>query len=252
MNYRVKELAELAGVSVRALHHYDAIGLLSPARRSPSGYRLYGPDDLLRLQQILFYRELEMPLDGIARELGRPDFDPAAALVAHRARLEEKLGRLRRLVATIDATLARLGGEEDELKPEELYEGFPKETAERWEREAAENWGDTDAYRESRKRVGRMSKERWAEVKAEGGAVDEALADAMRRGVAPESDEALALVERKVAHLRNFYEPSREMVKGLGEMYVQHPEFRALYEKQAPGLAEYLRDAMAAWAASGA
>jgi hypothetical protein len=134
------------------------------------------------------------------------------------------------------------------LTTEELYEGLPKETAERWEREAEERWGESDAFKESRKRVARMSKERWAAVLKEGGEVDAALAGAMAAGLAPGSPETRKLVARKVAHLRSFYEPSPGMVAGLGVNYVEHPGFKAHYDAVAPGLAEFLRDAMAIYA----
>ncbi len=248
VSYTVHEVARMAGVSVRTLHHYDRIGLLEPADRSPAGYRLYEEKDLFRLQQILFYRELDMPLERIKKELDEPGFDPVTALRDHRRLLEERAGRIARLIATIDRTIARLGGEEPMLTTEELYEGFPREKAERWEREAKEQWGATEAYAESRMKVARMSKERWAEVKKEGGEIDAALAEALARGLAPGAPETRGLVARKVAHLRNFYEPSPEMIAGLGAMYVDHPEFRAHYDAVAPGLAEYLRDAMAIYA----
>jgi DNA-binding transcriptional MerR regulator len=248
MSYTVNEVARMAGLSVRTLHHYDRIGLLEPSARSRAGYRLYEEKDLFRLQQVLFYRELDMPLGSIKAELDRPGFDPALALEGHRRLLEERAARIARLLATIDRTIATLGGEESMLTTEELYEGFPKEKAERWEREAEKSWGSTDAYKESRKRVARMTKEQWAAVMKEGAETDLALAAALARGLAPGSPEARRLVGRKVAQLRHFYEPSAEMVAGLGAMYADSPEFRAHYDELAPGLAEFLRDAMAIYA----
>jgi DNA-binding transcriptional MerR regulator len=244
MEMTVNRVAKMSGVSVRTLHHYDQIGLLSPERRSPSGYRLYGEGELLKLQQILFYRELEMPLEGIKAALDRPDFDPIAALSRHRALLERKADRISRLLSTIDKTLALLGGEKTMLSTEELYEGFPKEQAERWEREAKENWGTTEAYAQSRKRVGKMTKDQFAKVKEDGRKIEIEIAETFRKGLAPGSKETRLLIAKKVEHLRNFYEPNPEIVKGLGAMYEEHPEFRAFYEKLAEGLAAYLREAM--------
>lgn len=248
MSYTVHEVAALAGLSVRTLHHYDRIGLLSPEGRSPAGYRLYGEKDLFRLQQVLFYRELEMPLARIKAELDRPGFDPIEALASHRALLEERAARIARLLSTIDRTIARLGGEDSMLTTEELYEGFPKEKAERWEREAKESWGATEAYAQSKRRVARMTKERWAAVMAEGREIDAGLAEAFAKGLAPGSGEVRALVGRKVAQLGNFYEPSAEIVAGLGAMYEESPEFRAHYDELAPGLAGFLKEAMALYA----
>jgi DNA-binding transcriptional MerR regulator len=154
--YTVSRLARLAGVSVRTLHHYDRIGLLRPTDRSAAGYRLYGEADLYRLQQVLFYRELDIPLERIRTILDEPGFDPLAALASHRAELEQSRARLGRLIETIDQTTARLRGEDTMLKDEELYEGFPEEKAEAWQAEAKARWGST--YEESNRRVRSWSK----------------------------------------------------------------------------------------------
>jgi DNA-binding transcriptional MerR regulator len=249
MSYTVHEVARMAGVSVRTLHHYDDIGLLEPSGRSEAGYRLYDEGDLFRLQQILFYRELELPLAAIRDELSRPDFDPVIALAGHRRLLQEKAERIARLLSTIDKTIARLGGGECMLTNEELYEGFTREEAERFEREAGERWGQTEAYAESKRRVARMTKGEWAAVRAEGEEIDSLLAGAMRSGLGPTSPEVAALIGRKVGYLRHFYEPTAEIVEGLGAMYAGHPDFRSRYEALAPGLADFLKAAMAAYAA---
>ncbi|MBL8966061.1 MAG: MerR family transcriptional regulator, partial [Spirochaetaceae bacterium] len=165
-NYRIGAFAALAGVSVRTLHHYDRLGLLQPRARDAAGYRVYGEAELFRLQQILFFRELEMPLGEIRSLLERPGFDPVEALRGHRRLLEEKAVRIGRLLATIDRSIARLGGEDNMLSDEELYEGFRKTEIEAVKKEAAERWGDGEAYRESQRRVARMSKEDWAAAKA--------------------------------------------------------------------------------------
>lgn len=250
-SYSVGELAELAGVSVRTLRHYDDIGLLAPGSRSAAGYRVYGEAELLRLQQILLYRELEIPLERIGAILDSPDHDLAEALGAHRSAVEERLRRLELLLRTIDKTIARLGGRTTNMTDAELYEGLDRKQAEAWENEAEERWGASPAWKQSKERVARMSKEEWAAVKAEGGALEADCAAAAARGVAPDSAEARALMARRAAWLRHFYEPGPELFAGLGEMYLQDPRFRAHYEKTAPGLAEWLRDAMAAFAARG-
>jgi MerR family transcriptional regulator, thiopeptide resistance regulator len=245
--YTVNQLAEMAGVSVRTLHHYDAIGLVRAAARSASGYRLYGEAELLRLQQVLFYRELDMSLEEIGRVLDSPGFDPAVALEEHRRLLAARAERIARLMDTVDRTIGRLKGE-TMLNDEELYAGFAKDQIASIKAEAEERWGGTEAYAQSRKRVARMSKEEWARVKAEGEAIDEAAAEALRRGDAPESTEAQAAMARKYEHLRHFYEPSMEMFAGLGRMYVEDERFKERYEAMAPGLADYLRKAMEAYA----
>jgi DNA-binding transcriptional MerR regulator len=246
VRYTVKELAAMAGVSVRTLHHYDAIGLVRAAARSASGYRLYGEEELLRLQQVLFYRELDMSLADIERILDSQGFDTASALEEHRRLLVARAERIARLMETVDRTIGRLKGE-TMTNDEELYAGFAKDEIESIKAEAKDRWGGTEAYAQSQRRVANMSKEEWAMVKAEGEAIDEAVAQAMRDGAKPESAIAQAAMARKYEHLRHFYEPSMEMFAGLGRMYVENERFKARYEAMAPGLADYLRRAMDAF-----
>jgi DNA-binding transcriptional MerR regulator len=236
--HTVRQLARLAGVSVRTLHHYDAIGLLKPGRRSPSGYRLYGQAELLRLQQILFYRELDLPLPEIARILDAPGFDPAEALRGHRKALEARLGRLHRLLRTLDDTLAQYEGG-SMLTDAELYQGFPPERVEAIRKEARERYGE-ERVAESERRAKAMGKARWAEAGREAEALNRDLAALLAAGRDPGSAEARAAVARHHAWIRNFWTPDAESYRGLGRLYVEHPEFRAYYDKAAPGLAEYL------------
>jgi MerR family transcriptional regulator, thiopeptide resistance regulator len=242
----VSRLARVAGVSVRTLHHYDRIGLLKPTARSEAGYRLYGEGDLLRLQQILFYRELDVPLARIREILDEPAFDLVAALGSHRAVLEERARRIAALIRTIDRTTARLQGERQMLGDEELYEGFPKDKVEAWKDEARERWGE--AYEETTMRVRSWSREKLAAVKAEGERIGRDLGAAMDRG--PSDARVQALIGAFHQHLRHFYEPTPEVLAGLGRLYVDHPDFRERYEAIRPGLAEFLREAMAVYAAS--
>jgi DNA-binding transcriptional MerR regulator len=245
--YTIKKLAEMAGVSVRTLHHYDAIGLVKPGTRSASGYRLYGESELLRLQQVLFYRELDMGLEEIGRILDEPGFEPVGALETQKRLLAARAERMARLMDTIDRTIGRLKGE-TMLRDEELYAGFAKEEVATIKKEAQERWGASEAYAQSQARLARMTKAEWSKVTAEGKAIDEAVASAMARGEAPGSGEVQALMARKYGHLRSFYEPTPEMFAGLGRMYLEDERFRARYEAIAPGLADYLRSAMEAYA----
>ncbi len=249
-NYTVGELAALAGVSVRTLRLYDERGIVTPSCRTAAGYRLYGDAALLRLQQALFYRELDFSLDDIAKALNEPGYDNLAALMRHRRLLELKAGRLATLMATIDRTVRDLNGEEAMLSDKELYEGFDDETIRRYEREAKDAWGGSAAYEQSRKRVRAMGKEEWARVGARGEEITEAFADAFKAGEAAEGAAAQGICARWVEHLRAFYEPSPELVAGLGAMYADHDEFRAFYEKRAPGLSDWLKPALAAYAKS--
>jgi DNA-binding transcriptional MerR regulator len=243
--HTVNQLARLAGISVRTLHHYDHIGLLKPSARSAAGYRLYGTQDLLRLQQILLYRELDLPLEEIRRILDDPGFDPVEALARHKRTVERHAERLARLLHTIDRTIARLTEVDMSLTDEELYEGLPKETVDRWKREVDERY-DPKLVAESNRRVHAMGKEQWNAVKAEGDAIARRMAELMGR---PADDpEVQATIARQHAWIENFYPCSAEMFQGLGQHYADHPEFRANYDKYRPDLADFMRDAMAYYA----
>ncbi|HEX6930280.1 MAG TPA: MerR family transcriptional regulator [Gammaproteobacteria bacterium] len=240
--YTVKQLAELAGVSVRTLHHYDEINLLAPRLRTAAGYRVYGEPELLRLQQILFFRELDVPLTEIGRMLDAVGFDPVAALEDHRAKLEQRLGRLHRLLNTIDRTIERYRGEQAMLSDKELYEGFSDETIERYKREAREVYGE-GLVSETERRLKKLTKPEWDIVRKEGEDVTRAVAALMDRS--PDSSEVQAAVQRHHVWLNgNFYACSADMYEGLGRMYADNPEFRAYYDQFRDGLADFLSEAM--------
>jgi DNA-binding transcriptional MerR regulator len=244
--YTVRQLANMAGVSVRTLHHYDHVGLLRPSARTAAGYRLYSTKDLLRLQQILLYKEFDLPLEEIRRILDDPGFDPVRALAQHRRTLELRAERLAHLLHTIDRTIARLTEVDMSLTDEELYEGLPKEQVERWKREVDERY-DPKLVAESNRRVHAMSKEQWHAVKAEGDAISHRMAELIGR--APGDPEVQTTIARQHAWIENFYPCSAEVFTGLGQHYADHPEFRANYDKVRPGLADFMRDAMAYYAA---
>lgn len=233
----MKRLARLAGVSVRTLHHYDQVGLLKPEARTGAGYRLYGKEQLLRLQQILFYRELDLPLPEIARILEEPGFDPALALRDHRRRLEEKLGRLHRLLKTLDDTLAQYQGGHM-LKDEDLYKGFSPEKIAAMRKEARSLYGE-ERVEASERKVRGMSREKWAAVQGEAEGVNRDLAALMGRD--PGDAAVQAVVARHHAWIRHFWTPDAESYRGLGAHYAGHPEFRAHYDRHAEGLADFLR-----------
>jgi DNA-binding transcriptional MerR regulator len=239
--YTVAQLARLAGVSVRTLHHYDQIGLLRPALRTPAGYRLYRQADLLRLQQILFYRELDVPLAEIQSLLDRPGFNPVRTLEDHRRNLQEKAARLTQLIETIDRTLSQYMEGTQPMKDEELYKGFTPEQAKRYRREAAETYGE-ERVKSTEDRIRGWGNQKWAAVKAEMGAATEAIAALMDRD--PGDPQVQAQVARHHAVIENFYPAPAEVYGGLAQTYSDHPEFRAFYEKIRPGLADFMRAAM--------
>ena len=242
--YTVGQLATLAGVSVRTLHHYDAIGLLSPSDRTAAGYRVYRHDDLEQLQQILLYRELDLPLDAIGRLTLDPAFDRRAALVAQRAELAGRAKRMTAILAAIDAALDALSKGEP-MNDTEMFEVFGDFDPKGYEAEVTERWGDTDAYAESARRTARYTKDDWKQIKEEGAAVTAELGAQLAAGAKPEDPAVEALVDRHREQIsRWFYPCSIEMQVNLAEMYVADPRFAATYDKVQPGLAVFLRDAI--------
>jgi len=243
--YSVSQLARMAGVSVRTLHHYDHVGLLKPSSRTAVGYRLYGEPDLLRLQQILFFKELDVPLNEIRDILDDPAFDPVRALENHRRWLQKRAERLTRLLKTIDKTIQKLTEVDMQLTDEELYAGFTQEQIERYQREARELY-DPRMVEASERRVRQMSKAQWEAVKQEGGEVAQGLAGLMDR--APGDPQVQQIIARHHAWIEQFYPASAEIYRGLGQLYVEHAEFRAFYDRFRPGLADFMQAAMVHYA----
>jgi MerR family transcriptional regulator, thiopeptide resistance regulator len=243
MNYRVSQLARLAGVSVRTLHHYDEIGLLRPSRVGANGYRYYDEPAVMRLQQILLYKELELSLDEIRDLLDRPDFDVLGALENHRRALQQRLGRLRRLMLTVDKTIAHVKGEKT-MEDKELF-AFSDEQQAQYEQEAEALWGEN--VRASSRKWKAYSPEKKKQIFAEGEAVYLDLIE--RLDDAPDSPAVQAIIGRWAQHMRYFYEPTPAIMQGLGQAYVEHPGFRAFFDKMNPRLAEFMRDAIEAYVA---
>ena len=240
--YSVKQMAELSGITVRTLHHYDEIGLLKPAIRTEKKYRYYDENCLLRLQQILFYRELDFSLDETREILDDPDFDLVTALKEHRLALVQKRNDLFQLIQTLDHTLERFqGGAEVGLSDKELYKGFDQTKIDRWNREVDEKY-DPVKVAESRRNVGKMSKDKFNQVQEEGSRVTLAIAEKME--LEPSAPEIMALIKEHHAWIENFYVCPAEMYKGLGQLYVENPEFTEFYEKIKPGLAAFMCEAM--------
>jgi MerR family transcriptional regulator, thiopeptide resistance regulator len=239
----VGEVAELAGVTVRTLHHYDELGLLSPGGRSEAGYRLYSYDDLARLREILVWRALGFSLGEIAALLDDPGHDRLAALERQRELIEHELGRLGALAGAVDAAIAahRNGAE---MEVSTMFEGFdPSE----YEQEARERWGHTEAYRESARRTQQYGEAEWRQIRAEAEAITREFVALMRSSAPADGPAARAQAERHRAHIsRWFYSCSPRMHRGLAEMYVADARFTATYEREAEGLAAYIHDAIVA------
>lgn len=240
MTYTVKQLADLAGVTPRTLHYYDEIGLLRPTSVAANGYRYYDEVAVLRLQQILFYRELGLSLEDIRAILDSPSFDVSAALRQHRAALFGRVERLNRLISTIDNTILFLEGA-IVMNDKELFTGFDEETQARYEQEAAEMY-DPEIVRESNKRWRAYSDEEKADIMAQGSAIYRELAGLIGR--APDDPAVQQLIGRWHQHMRAFYEPSPQILRGLGEAYETNPEFSRLYTAIHPDLPAFLHKAI--------
>ena len=242
----VGEVAEQLDVTVRTLHHYDEIGLLVPSERTSAGYRLYTHKDIVRLQHVVVYRRLGFALEEIALMLDDPAADVGEHLRRQRKAVMSRLDEMRDLVAAIDRALEKemkgVNLTKDEQK--ELFgDGFSDEYA----AEAGHRWGETDSWKQSQSRTSKYTKEDWVQIKDEGAANSNAFVAAMNESVPPDSEQAMDLAEGARAQITKwFYDCSYEIHRGLAQMYLADPRFTKTYEDIAPGLAQYVHDAIIA------
>ena len=244
--HTVGEVAHLAKVTVRTLHHYDRIGLLVPSQRAENGYRLYGYDDLERLRQILLLRELGFGLDGIGQMLDAGAYDQRRALVAQRDLLRERQRRTERIIAGVEGALEAMEAKRPMAKAR-MFEGLQDFDHEQYEDEARERWGRTNAYKESMRRTRRYSKDDWTRIKAEAEDVMARLSALLEEGAQAASRAARELAEKHRCHIdRWFYPCSHAMHAGLADMYTADPRFMEHFEKRGEGLAAFFREAILA------
>lgn len=246
MYYKVKEVAKLAGVSVRTLHHYDEIGLLKPSEVGDNGYRRYSEEDLERLQQVLFFREMELPLQEVRLILDDPAYDRQQMLRFHKELLLKKKHRLEQIIQSVEQTLQSIEGGYS-MSKQDMFEPFDmkeiEEHQQKYGKEAEERWGNTDAYKESARRTSKYTEEDWRRIKQFNVELNRKLIERMPFG--PDDEEVQRLVSSHRQHLTdNFYNCSTEMYRGLGEMYVNDPRFTANIDKHREGLAAFWRDAI--------
>jgi DNA-binding transcriptional MerR regulator len=240
MGYSVKQLSRLAGVSVRTLHYYDSLGLRRPEAIGPRGYRSYGEAPLLRLQQILFCRELGLSLREIGEILDGPALDLVAPLEPHRVALRERAERLEILLATLDKTIRHLEGTQA-MSNEELYEGFNEARQEECEQGIRETYGDV-LLNESKRRWARHSQAEKAAMILHGHEFFDAVVQNM--GLGPGSPEVQAQIAALHQSVGLFYDCTLEVLRGLGEMYATHPPFVATFRKRHTYLPQFLHRAV--------
>lgn len=250
MEYSIRELSELAGVSARTLRYYDEIGLLKPLRTSEAGYRFYGEKEVELLQQILFYRERGLELDQIAATLYNPEFDIRSALQEHLLELEQQRRRTDRLIANIKQTIASLEGEA-EMSDKERFAAFKEELVAENERkygsEIREKYGDEAVDASNRKMLG-MSEEEYQEFEQLGKEIVVRLEEAVREKKPTDGAEANEIAALHKAWLmKTWNQYSKEAHIGLGQMYVADERFRNYYDKNVAGCAEFLKGAIEAY-----
>lgn len=252
MAYTVKKLAEISGVSIRTLHFYDEIGLLRPAYHGNNGYRYYEEEQLLNLQQILFFRELGFELKKIQKVLGKSDFDKISALYSHRKVLEKNAERAKELIATIDKTINHLKGVKP-MKDQEMYEGFgiTKEEQAEYEQYWKNRLGeDHPTLKECETNTKKWSKAEWEKIGKDCDQNMQDLAKLKEKQVLPNSPEVQKLIRKHYEWLKNFWTPNRESYTQLGEGYTQFEwkKFFKKYDPDHPQLAMYLAEGMRVFA----
>lgn len=238
--YTIKEIADLAGVTTRTMRYYDQIGLLIPAEIGENGYRYYDHGNLLRLQQVLYFRELDVPLKEIQYFMSRPDFQLSTSLEKHQAALKDQVQRLNKLLATLEKTISNLQGEGN-MSEKEFFEGFDET---RYEEETRERWGQTPQYAESQRKWSSYTKDQKEEIKAEGGKITERMVTENSDASADDPDVQAAVGEYYDYLNKYFYACEVGFLRGLADMWVQDPRFAVNYERIRKGGAAFVQEAV--------
>ena len=240
MTYTIKQIAELAGVTTRTLRYYDEIGLLNPASTGDNGYRYYDQGSLLTLQQILFFREVDVPLGEIQDIMAQPDFDLASALERHRKALQARAARLEALIETVDQTIAALEGEWT-MNNKDYFEGFDES---KYQAEAEERWGNSPQYTQSMKRWKSFTDVQKKAIKEKGGEITRRMVGE-DPGLSPDDPSVQTAVGDYYAYLTEyFYECDVEFLRNLADMWVQDPRFAKNYDRIREGGAKFVRQAV--------
>ena len=250
MEYTVKALAELAGITPRTLRWYDQKGLLKPRRTTEAGYRLYGPGEVNRLQAILFYKELGLELEAVREILDAPGFDRLAALQSHLTELEARRRRLDALILTVEKTIGEAKGG-TQMSDKEKFEAFKRRAVEaneeQYGKEIREQYGP-EAVEAANARLLSMTEEEHGQWKALEAEILSALAAAVRAKEAPAGPEGRRIAElhrRWLSYTWAKYTPRAH--RGVAELYTADQRFTVYYDKEVPGCAVFLRDAVRAY-----
>ena len=240
MKLQIKEFAELTGVSVRTLHYYDEIGLLKPSFvDKQNGYRFYDEASLGRMQEILFYRELDFPLKSIVEILASPNYDKQKALAEQKRLLTLKKDRLERLIAALEQA------EKGEITMSAFDNSEYEIARQQYEDEAKQRWGDTDAYRESQAKTAGYSKDKWNDVLNGMNGVFAEFAECKKCGESTDSDAAQQLVKKLQDYITaNFYHCTDDILAGLGQMYVCDERFKKNIDSHGEGTAVFVAEAI--------
>jgi DNA-binding transcriptional MerR regulator len=238
--YTIKEMADLAGLTTRTLRYYDQVGLLKPARIGENGYRYYDRENLLTLQQILFFKELDVPLKEIRSLLSRPDFEPLSSLRNHQEAIQERLTRYQKLMVTIQRTISDLEGDR-KMTERDIFSGFDEK---KYQMEAEARWGDSPQYRQSQRQWASYSEEKQAEIKELGGEITRRMVSEDTE-VKPDDPEVQAAIQEYYQYLNEyFYSCEVEFLRNLADMWVEDQRFAVNYERVREGGAKFVREAV--------
>ena len=245
MSYTVKQLAKLSGVSARTLHWYDKIDLLKPAYVKSNGYRYYEKNELLILQQILFFKELDFSLNDIAKLLKQTNFNKLCALKVHKSALQSKVDRLHKLMQTVDNTILHIRGKKD-MSDKVLYEDFSEDKQAEYENYLVEKYGDIARKRieQSKKRIANWDSEKWKEILKEGDTIYKDLCKCIEEELPASSEKTQTIMQKHYNHIGRFYDLNDDVYIWLSELYLENDDFAKFFNTYSDKLLSYTVKAM--------
>ena len=244
MSYSVSDLAKISGVSVRTLHWYDEIGLLKPLYRSDGGYRYYEEQELLRLQQILFFKELGFALSEIQKLLLQDSFDQIESLRSHKESLTKEIQKKRKLIKTIDKTIDYLQGNRKQMMLEEIFEGFTEQKQQHYVEYLVEKGVDRTVLEQWHENTKNWTEDDWLKHKDAMDVLHQDLVEAITAGVHPTSNEVQKMIAVHYQLVSCFWVPDKQSYPALAELYASHEDFVSFYHNMYPDLLVFLQEAM--------